>query len=175
MPLESRAPPQPPLPRTNDTQRQSPGPAVVQQRRESLGEVGSREGGKDVSGEVSVVLKCNKLEKGESSAAPEQVIEQKAFLQFPSARNLAPTHSPQAWSPQNAGSGAASDSEAWRSGRRPPAAGPGCPQRRRRSRAPRRRRRPPPAPRASPANFLPPFGSCLPSLLLPRYIRSLKP
>lgn len=37
------------------------------------------------------------------------------------------------------------------------------------------RRRPPPSPRARPANLFPGFCSCLPSLLLPRYIRSLKP
>ena len=60
---QSRAPltPHPPLLRTNDTQRES---RALPQARENLGrKVGSRKGGKDVSGEVSVVLNWNRLGK----------------------------------------------------------------------------------------------------------------
>lgn len=60
VPQESRALLTPQL-RTNDTQRES---RALPQSRENLGrKVGSRKGGKDVSGEVSVVLSWNRLEK----------------------------------------------------------------------------------------------------------------
>lgn len=165
VPLESRSSPQPPLLRTNDTQRESP---ALPQSRENLGQKDGEQKGRERC--VRRGLSCSQLEqirgKRESPLALEQVINH--FYSFHLQESLLPhpTHGPQAGSPQSAGGFLVScEPGPGGGGGGPGCWGPGLPAEAQAGRVPSHSH--PLLPHGPIQQISSPrFGLCLPSLLL---------